>query len=358
MDTTQQEEEKKPQGEPQVELHKPYRPWLGRVDRYIIRTFLSTFIFSIILILSIAVVFDVNAKISDFLKPEVPFSKILFHYYLNFIPYYANMFSPLFVFISVIFFTSNLAANTEIVAMLASGMSFRRLLRPYMAFEDAYLRSKTEKYTSNIQIAIEKDVYLYIKEYESQSKVAYSMAVDRFKGRSLVARMTSDEAHYDTLDRWHLRDFHIRRFAGLKATDTVGYDLDTNLRIRPSDFLVNEKDVEKMRNDQLDSYIARQKERGASNTKLFQIELHKRYAAIFSAFILTFIGAVLSSKKMKNGLGINLVIGFALCLGYIVATTVTAQFSNVGMMAPWLAAWLPNISFVLIASLLWRKAPQ
>ena len=384
MDTTQQEEEKKPQGEPQVELRKPYRPWLGRVDRYIIRTFLSTFIFSIILILSIAVVFDVNAKISDFLKPEVPFSKILFHYYLNFLPYYANMFSPLFVFISVIFFTSNLAANTEIVAMLASGMSFRRLLRPYMvaagiialvtyllngfiipsgnrvrlAFEDAYLRSKTEKYTSNIQIAIEKDVYLYIKEYESQSKVAYSMAVDRFKGRSLVARMTSDEAHYDTLDRWHLRDFHIRRFAGLKATDTVGYDLDTNLRIRPSDFLVNEKDVEKMRNDQLDSYIARQKERGASNTKLFQIELHKRYAAIFSAFILTFIGAVLSSKKMKNGLGINLVIGFALCLGYIVATTVTAQFSNVGMMAPWLAAWLPNISFVLIASLLWRKAPQ
>ena len=132
MDTTQQEEEKKPQGEPQVELRKLYRPWLGRVDRYIIRTFLSTFIFSIILILSIAVVFDVNAKISDFLKPEVPFSKILFHYYLNFIPYYANMFSPLFVFISVIFFTSNLAANTEIVAMLASGMSFRRLLRPYM----------------------------------------------------------------------------------------------------------------------------------------------------------------------------------------------------------------------------------
>ena len=186
MDTTQQEEEKKPQGEPQAELRKPYRPWLGRVDRYIIRTFLSTFIFSIILILSIAVVFDVNAKISDFLKPEVPFSKILFHYYLNFIPYYANMFSPLFVFISVIFFTSNLAANTEIVAMLASGMSFRRLLRPYMvaagiialvtyllngfiipsgnrvrlAFEDAYLRSKTEKYTSNIQIAIEKDFYL------------------------------------------------------------------------------------------------------------------------------------------------------------------------------------------------------
>jgi len=363
---------------------KPYRPWLGRVDRYIIRTFLTTFVFSIALILAIAVVFDVNAKISDFLKPEVPLSKIFFHYYLNFIPYYANMYSPLFVFISVIFFTSNLAANTEIIAMLSSGMSFRRLLRPYMvaaaiialvtyllnafiipsgnkvrlAFEDQYLRSKVAKYTSNIQIAIDKDVYLYIREYESQERIAYSLAVDEFKGRSLVSRMTADEARYDTLDRWHLQDFHIRRFSGLRATDTVGYDLDTNLRIRPSDFLVNEKDVEKMRNDQLERYIARQKERGASNTKLFQVELHKRYAAIFSAFILTFIGCVLSAKKMKNGLGINLVIGFSLCLGYIVATTVTAQFSNVGMMAPWLAAWLPNFVFVLFALLLWRKAPQ
>ena len=227
-----------------------------------------------------------------------------------------------------------------------------------LAFEDQYLRSKVAKYTSNIQIAIDKDVYLYIREYESQERIAYSLAVDEFKGPSLVSRMTADEARYDTLDRWHLQDFHIRRFSGLRATDTVGYDLDTNLRIRPSDFLVNEKDVEKMRNDQLERYIARQKERGASNTKLFQVELHKRYAAIFSAFILTFIGCVLSAKKMKNGLGINLVIGFSLCLGYIVATTVTAQFSNVGMMAPWLAAWLPNFVFVLFAFLLWRKAPQ
>ena len=197
-ETPQEEGIVKQQDSQQVEPRKPYRPWLGRVDRYIIRTFLTTFVFSIALILAIAVVFDVNAKISDFLKPEVPLSKIFFHYYLNFIPYYANMFSPLFVFISVIFFTSNLAANTEIVAMLASGMSFRRLLRPYMvaaaiialvtyllnafiipsgnkvrlAFEDQYLRSKVAKYTSNIQIAIDKDVYLYIREYESQERIA------------------------------------------------------------------------------------------------------------------------------------------------------------------------------------------
>ena len=111
---------------------KPYRPWLGRVDRYIIRTFLTTFLFAIGLLLAIAVVFDLNDKVTDFLKPEVTLYQVIFHYYINFIAYYANLFSPLFVFISVIFFTSNLAANTEIIAMLASGMSFRRLLRPYM----------------------------------------------------------------------------------------------------------------------------------------------------------------------------------------------------------------------------------
>ena len=271
-------------------MKKPYRPWLGRVDWYIIRTFISTFLFSIGLILAVAVVFDVNDKITDFLKPEVPLSGILFRYYLNFIPYYANLFSPLFVFISVIFFTSKLAANSEIIAMLASGMSFRRLLRPYMVsatlialstyvlngfiipsgnrvridFEQTYLKSRHEVYTNNIQIAIAKDTYLYIRDYESLSKRATSLAVDQFKGPNLISRLTADEAYYDTLDHWKLTDFHIRRFKGLEATDTIGYGLDTNLRISPADFLVNEKDAVKMRNDQLSRYIDRLEEAGVA----------------------------------------------------------------------------------------------
>lgn len=363
---------------------KPYRPWLGRVDRYIIRTFLATFLFAIGLLLAIAVVFDLNDKVTDFLKPEVTLYQVIFHYYINFIAYYANLFSPLFVFISVIFFTSNLAANTEIIAMLASGMSFRRLLRPYMVsaliialatyilngfvipvgnrvrldFENRYIKSREVASASNIQIAIAKDTYLYIQDYDNAAKRATGLAVDQFKGRQLVSRLTAYEAVYDTLDQWKMTDFHIRNFKGLRATDTVGYGLDTNLRIRPSDFLVNEKEVAKMRNDQLDRYIERQKERGASNTRLFQIELHSRYAAIFSAFILTFIGAILSAKKMKNGLGVNLVIGFGLCLAYILSSTFISQAATVGRLAPWLAAWIPNVVFVLLALLLWRKAPQ
>lgn len=363
---------------------KPYRPWLGRVDRYLIRTFLSTFLFTIGIILAIAVVFDLNDKLSDFLKPEVSLYEIVFHYYLNFVLFYANLFSPLFVFISVIYFTSTMASNSEIIAMLASGMSFKRLLRPYMvaaaliaiatyalngfvipsgnrvrlAFESNYLKAKSEVITNNIQIAIAKDTYLYIGDYASLSQVATGLAVDQFKGKELASRLTASSATYVGDDHWQLKDFHIRKFKGLKATDSVGYDLDTNLRIRPSDFLVNDKDVMKLRNDQLEYYIQRQIERGASNTALFKYELHSRYASIFSAFILALMGAILSAKKVKNGLGINLVIGFALCLGYILSSTLMSQFSTVGIMEPWMAAWLPNVILLVLTLLLWRKAPQ
>ena len=230
--------------------------------------------------------------------------------------------------------------------------------RVRLDFENRYIKSREVASASNIQIAIAKDTYLYVQDYDNVTKRATGLAVDQFKGRQLVSRLTAYEAVYDTLDQWKMTDFHIRNFKGLRATDTVGYGLDTNLRIRPSDFLVNEKEVAKMRNDQLDRYIERQKERGASNTRLFQIELHSRYAAIFSAFILTFIGAILSAKKMKNGLGVNLVIGFGLCLAYILSSTFISQAATVGRLAPWIAAWIPNVVFVLLALLLWRKAPQ
>ena len=245
-------------------MKKPYRPWLGRVDWYIIRTFISTFLFSIGLILAVAVVFDVNDKITDFLKPEVPLSGILFRYYLNFIPYYANLFSPLFVFISVIFFTSKLAANSEIIAMLAEWdelpplapprtWSLRRSShsRPTCSTASSSLRATVYVLTSSRPTSsraarstrtisrspLPKDTYLYIRDYESLSKRATSLAVDQFKGQNLISRLTADEAYYDTLDHWKLTDFHIRRFKGLEATDTIGYGLDTNLRISPADFL-------------------------------------------------------------------------------------------------------------------------
>lgn len=363
---------------------KVHRPFMGRVDWYILRTFLGTFIFTILLIISVSIVFDINEKIDSFLAPEVTMYEIVFHYYLNFVPYYANMFSPLFVFISVIFFTTKMAEHSEIIAMLSSGMSFRRLLRPYflsalvissitfvlnnyvippgnklrLDFENAYVRNKSIKYAEGVHLEIEKDVFFFISNYHAPEKTGYSFALEHFDGRDLVSRLTADRVEYDTLGRWTLHNYRHRKFGAYHEELSSGYSMDTIIPIAPEDFLVSEKDVESLTSPQLSEYIGKQSERGVGNAKLFAIELHKRYAAVFSAFILTFIGAVLSSKKVKNGMGLNITIGLGMSFGYILFTTITSTFAVSGSMPPWLSAWLPNFIFVILALGLWRKAPQ
>lgn len=360
-------------------------PFIGLVDRYIIRTFLGTYFFSILLIISVAIVFDINEKIDDFLKPEVTLYQIAFNYYLNFVPYYANMFSPLFVFIAVIFFTSKMADNSEIIAMLASGMSFRRLLRPYLLsagvisalsfvlnnyiippgnkmrldFENTYIKNKRTEYAEGIQLEAHPGVILSIQSYTRSTKTGYQVALDEFDDHGeLISRTTAESALYDTLGRWSLKNYRERTFSKYKETLKTGAELDTLLGVDPEDFLITGKDVETLTSPQLRDYISAQKQRGVGNVQLFSIELHKRYASVFSAFILTFIGAVLSARKVKNGMGVNIAIGLALSFGYILFSTVTSTFAISGQMSPWMAAWLPNFIFVFIAIPLWRKAPQ
>lgn len=359
-------------------------PYLGRVDWYIIRTFLGTYFFSILLIISVSIVFDINEKIDSFLKPEVTLYEIVFHYYINFVPYYANMFSPLFVFISVIFFTSKMAENSEIIAMLASGMSFRRLLRPYLIsalvisaitfvlnnyiippgnrqrldFENTYVRNKRVEYAEGVHMEVQPQVFFFLRSYSAYNKMGQEVALERFDGRDLRSRLTADRAEYDTLYRWRLYNYRDREMGDYEETVKTGEILDTIIPVAPSDFLVGERDAEMLTSPQLRDQINKQAERGVGNAKLFAIELHKRYAAVFSAFILTFIGAVLSAKKVKNGMGLNIAIGLGMSFGYILFSTVTSTFAISGGMAPWLAAWLPNFVFVILALALWRKAPQ
>ncbi len=328
--------------------------------------------------------FDINEKIDSFLKPEVTLYEIVFHYYINFVPYYANMFSPLFVFISVIFFTSKMAENSEIIAMLASGMSFKRLLRPYfisalvisaitfvlnnyiippgnkqrLDFENTYVRNKRVEYAEGIHMEVKPQVFFFLRAYSAYNKTGQEVALERFEGRDLRSRLTADRAEYDTLYRWRLYNYREREMGDYEEKVKTGEMLDTIIPIAPSDFLVGERDAEMLTSPQLRAQISKQAERGVGNAKLFAIELHKRYAAVFSAFILTFIGAVLSAKKVKNGMGLNIAIGLGMSFGYILFSTVTSTFAISGGMAPWLAAWLPNFVFVLLALALWRKAPQ
>lgn len=354
------------------------------LDKYIIRKFLGTYVFSIILIISIAVVFDVNEQLDKFLRNDAPLNAILFDYYLNFIPYYVNLFSALFVFISVIFFTSKLADNSEIIAMLSTGMSFKRLMKPYMIsaaiiaivsfaltafiippantvrikFQNKYIKNKEVTYAERIQVQIEPGVIAYFNRYDNRDKTGFNFSLDKFEDQQLVSRLTASRIRYDSAYQWKIFDYTIREFEGMREHIKNGSQIDTILTIVPSDFLISANDFEQMTTPELYKHIQRQKEKGIGNIQGFEIEYHKRFASIASAFILTIIGASLSSRKVKGGMGLNIGIGLLLSVSYIMFMTISSTFAVSGLVSPFVAAWIPNIIFIGIAALLYRRAPN
>ena len=360
--------------------------WIQRMDWYIIKKFLGTYFFAIALIISIAVVFDVNENVDRFINNKAPIEAIVFDYYLNFIPYFSNLFSPLFVFIAVIFFTSKLAENSEIIAMMSTGMSFKRLLRPYMIsaaliavltyglgayvipkgnvkrvnFENTYKRKKKAEFVRNVQLEVDSGVIAYIERYENYNKTAYRVSLDKFVDKKLVSHLTARSATYDTTSvyKWTLKNYMIREMDGMKETITKGEKLDSIIQMDPQDFLITKGQQQTMTSAELDEYITKQRRRGFANIKEFEIEYHQRIAMSFAAFILTVIGASLSSRKVKGGMGIYLGVGLALSFSYILFQTVSATFAINGNTPPILAVWIPNILYTFIAIYLYRKAPK
>ncbi len=361
-------------------LRWPKKLRLLILDRYIIRKFLGTYIFAIILILAITVMFDVNEKLDSFLK--APLKATIFDYFLNFLPYFANQFSPLFTFIAVIFFTSKLAGNSEIIAMMASGVSFKRLMRPYMIsaaviaaatyilsayiippanvklinYTNTYVKNKKVEYGVNIQLQVADGEIAYMSRYDNKSRTGYKFSLETFKDKKLVSRLTANTIKYDTLQRWQVRDYMIRSLEGDREVITRGNRLDTIIDMEPRDFLISQNDHETMSTPQLSEYIKRQKERGVANIKSFEIEYHRRFAMTAAAFILTVIGMSLSSRKVKGGMGVNIGIGLVLSFGYILFMTVTSTFAVSGIAPPAVAMWIPNIVYTVIAVIVWRRA--
>lgn len=356
------------------------------IDVYIIGKFLGTFFLAIALILTIAVVFDISEKIDDFIENSAPLKKIIFEYYLNFIPYFAVLFSSLFTFIAVIYFTSRMAYNTEIIAILNSGMSFRRFLRPYLisavviaslsfllndlvipdsnkvklAFEEEYIYNRPVKFkTKNFHRQIEPGIYIYLENYSTFSKVGYNFSMEKFVDGELVSKLMADQIRWDTAKtKWSLRRYHIREIDGLNETLTKGRIKDTTINITPADFSRRINVVETMNLKELDLFIKQQKMQGETNVKAFQIERHKRIAFPFSTFILTFIGVAVSSRKVKGGIGFQIAIGVVISFAYILFMQFSTQFSIGGLLPVALAAWLPNIIFMGVALVLFRMAPR
>lgn len=360
----------------------------GRLDWYIIRKFIGTYIFSIVLIISIALVFDFNENLSKFTKYHAPWRAIVFDYYANFIPYYSNLFSPLFVFIAVIFFTSKLAGNSEIIAMLSSGVSFRRLMRPYMIscvliasvtfylnsfviphgtvirqnFESLYRNSKKNTSAENVQLLVGKGTVAYIQHYDDRYKRGYGFSLDKFEGKKLVSHMTAMENQYDTIAdakyHWKATNWKTRTLVGLRERIVTGDVKDTVILMEPTDLVYSKGQQETFTSPELLDYISKQTSRGSGNVVQYEVEFHKRIAMSFSSFILTIIGLSLSARKRKGGMGLYLGIGLGLSFGYIMLQTVSSTFAINAGTPPVLAAWIPNLIFAFIAYFCYRHAPR
>ena len=353
------------------------------LDRYILRKFIGTYVFSIILLLAIVIMFDINEKFDSFLK--APVSATIKEYYLNYLPFLANQFAPLFTFISVIFFTSKLAGHSEIIAMLSTGMSFRRLLRPYLigaaiialfsfvisayvippanakriAYTDKYVKNKRVDFGTNIMLKVTPNEIAYMSRYDNISKTGSKFSLETFDNeKHLTSRLTAQSIKWDTLYSWRVYDYVIRDFKEGREVIRKGSTLDTIIPFEPRDFLISSNDHEKLTSPELRQYVARQKGRGVGNIQSFEVEYHRRLAMTAAAFILTVIGMALSSRKTKGGMGINIGIGLVLSFSYILFMTVTQSFALSGLTSPMVAMWIPNMIYLAIAITLYLRASR
>ncbi len=360
---------------------------MKKLDLYIFRKFLGTFVFAILLIISIAVVFDFVEKIDDFLEKGAPIKAILWNYYKNFIPYYANLFTPLFIFIAVIFFTSKMAYDSEIIAILSSGVSFRRMMYPYflgaltiaiisyilggyiipsatkerLEFENKYVKARKSQALGNVHMQISPGVFAYMGSvFNSETKIGQNFTLEKFDGQILISKLTAASAKYDSIKgKWTLSNYNIREFNGDRySTIKSGSKIDTTLNMLPSDFKLDAKYFLTMNNNELKKYINEQKSRGIGNIEEFIIEDYSRTAAPFSAFILTLIGVSLSSRKVRGGMGLHIGIGIGLSFIYIFFMQIAKSFAVGGSSNPLLAVWAPNIIFLMIGIFLYQRAPK
>ena len=357
---------------------------VNRIDRYIIGRFLGTFVFALALIMVIIVAIDIQEKLEVFMRPDVTAGTIL-TYYVALVPYFAVLLTPLFIFISVVFFTSKLASRSEIIAMQSAGMSFVQLLKPYMIsaaiiaavsfifsseiipklniirvnFEDTYVAPDLKVVSDrNIQVMIGEGKVAYFGTFDVNENRGYQFSLEYYDDNTLKSRMTGSQIQYDSLYHWTVSDYNIRDFEGLKEVNTSGSKLDTMLILTPQDVVVGRQAADKLKTGELISYIENQKKRGVGNIQAFQVELHRRFASILAAFILTLIGVSLSARKVKGGIGLNIAIGLVLAFGYILLFTISSSYAVSGALSPFIAAWLPNFIYIPIAIFFFYRAPR
>ena len=356
------------------------------IDIYIIKKFLGTFFFSIALLSVIIIVFDLSEKIDDFLEKQATLKGIVFDYYLNFIPFFVNMFSYLFTFIAVIFFTSKMAQNTEVIAILSSGISFRRFLYPYMLsagflailsfymsnfmiphtnkvmweFEKTFIKDPIKNENMNIHMQISPGEFVYVESYNSFTATGQKFSLEKFTPEgTLVYKLNSDRIAWDSVSgRWSIRNYYFRKITGDKEFISKGLQMDTLINLRPEEFTLVADDIKTMNYFELNEFIKKEELKGSPNIPKYLLEKYKRYAFPFATIILTLIGDSLSSRKVRGGIGMHLGIGIGLTFTYILFMQVSNVFATFGNVSPLLATWIPNIIFGVLSIFMIRMAPK
>ncbi|MCF8368245.1 MAG: LptF/LptG family permease [Bacteroidales bacterium] len=358
---------------------------MKKIDIYIIKKFLGTFFFAIALLILIVIVFDISEKIDDFLEKQASLYQILFEYYLNFIPYFVNLFSYLFTFIAVIFFTSKMASNSEIVAILSSGISFRRFLFPYllsavflglmsfylanflipktnkkmMAFEKTYLKNPYRNRDRNIHMQIKPGTFVYMESYDNRSNTGYKFSLEQYKNNRLEYKLISDRILWDSVKgEWSIKNYTIRKIYDKDEKLIKGDVIDTLLNMYPQEFTFILDDMKTMNFSELRAFIEKERLKGSKLISEYEVEKHKRIAFPFATIILTLIGVSISSRKVRGGIGMHLGFGLGITFGFILFQQVTTVFATRGSMAPWLSVWIPNMIFGVVAIFLYRIAPK
>jgi len=369
-----------------------------KLDRYILGKFMKTFFFSISLILLIFIVFDIKDKMPTFSTKDIPLQEIIFDYYLMFIPYYGNLFSPLFTFIAVIFFTSRMAAQSEFIAILSSGTSFRRMLRPYLigafilafsslllnhlvfpkafkvkiAFEDKWINNNYNTNEHNILKKVGPSKILYLESYENKIKTGYRVSVEEVIKNKQTYFLTADYMVWDSLNSlWNFHNVKERILIAQDRLDTLKNNkpiytqrtksylvLPVKIDFSPADMWRYESKIEAMTYFQLHDYIAQEKQRGSNLIPKFEVEMYKRTSFPFATFILTIIAVCVSSRKVRGGVGLQIAVGLFLSCIYIMLMYVFTTIATTGFSSTLLGVWIPNIVFTFVALYFYKTAQK
>ena len=358
---------------------------LTKIDVYIIKRFLGAFALALGLFTVIIIVFDLSEKIDDFMENSAPFSEVIFDYYVNWVPFLLNLFSPVFVFISVIFFTSKMAQNSEIIAMLAGGVSYRRLLRPYFItsiflalfsfslsawiiphadktrvdFENTYIRDRTRYRLTGIKTQIAPGQILSMSNFNFSDSAGFKISLEHVENGELKSKLYADRLNWnETTQKWTLTKWWTREFADGNEILTKGSTMDTMIAFNPEDFFRKNDDVQMFNLRELNEMIGLEEMRGTGNIFFYTTEKYKRFAMPFAIIILTIIGVSVASKKTRGGIGLNLGIGLLISFTFLVVFQFFLAYGSSGSMHPLVAVTIPNLIFGSIAFVLYRFAQK